>query len=76
MKEADRLENILEDRYEGKLWHEEIVAGKIDPRLKRTDENLAALNELKRNIGERITGIRKEFEAASQARNAEKDNIE
>jgi hypothetical protein len=67
---------MLEDRYEGKLWHEEIVTGKIDPRLKRTGENLAALNELKGNIGECITGIRKEFEAASTAKNAEKDNIE
>lgn len=67
---------MLEDRYEGKLWHEEIVTGKIDPRLKRTDENLAALNELKRNIGECITGIRKEFETASKASDVRKDNIE
>lgn len=67
---------MLEDRYEGKLWDEEIVTGKIDPRLKRTDENLAALNELKGNIGECIAGIRKEFEEASKARDADKDNME
>ena len=67
---------MLADRYEGKLWHEETITGKIDPRLKRTDENLAALNALKGNIEESITRIRKEFEAASKARDAEKDNIE
>jgi hypothetical protein len=76
LKEADRLESRLEDRYEGKLWDEEIVTGKIDPRLKRTDENLASLNELKRNIGDTIDGIRKEFEAASKERDLGKDNIE
>ena len=67
---------MLEDRYEGKLWHEETITGKIDPRLKRTDENLVALNALKENIEECITAIRKEFKVASKVKDAEKDIIQ
>lgn len=72
MDEADRLENILENRYSGKLWREESITGEIDPRLKRTDENLAALNELQGNIVDCIVRIREEFEEASKARESEK----
>jgi len=76
LDEADRLENILETRYEGKLWHEETITGEIDPRLKRTEENLAALNELKENIIDCVEGIRKEFKEAQKARTMEDDDVE
>jgi len=61
------LAEILEERYEGRLWQEETVAGKIDPRFKRTEESLEQLNELKRNIQEFVVKVKKEFEAASKS---------
>jgi hypothetical protein len=61
------LEEILQERYEGRLWQEETVAGRIDPRLKRTDESLEQLNELKRNIQEYIVNVDKEFAPASKS---------
>lgn len=60
------MAEILEERYEGRLWQEETVAGKIDPRFKRTDESLEQLNGLKRNIQEFVVKVNKEFEAASK----------
>ena len=66
----------METRYEGKLWKEESITGEIDPRLKRTDENMARLNEMKEKIAYCILGIRKEFEAASKAREMEGDDID
>jgi len=56
----------VESRYSGKIWHEEEVAGSLDPRLKRKDENLEALNMLKGNIEGSIRAIRREFENASR----------
>jgi len=55
----------LERRYQGRLWQEEMVAEKIDPRLKRTDENQEKLMQLQHNIQAFIVQIRKEFSAAS-----------
>ena len=66
MRTARSLENNLEYRYEGLLWHQESAIIKVDPRLKRTDDNIAALNELKDNIKDVIVKIRKEFEDASK----------
>ena len=51
---AARLEKIVEDRYQGQLWEAELVAGRLNPKFKRTDEDFAKLNELKRNIQEFI----------------------
>jgi hypothetical protein len=62
---AESLRKILAERYEGRLWHEENVAGSIDPRLKRTDDDLKALNELKGNIAEFIKVVEVEFDTAS-----------
>ena len=41
------------------------MAEKIDPRLKRTDENQEKLMQLQHNIQAFIVQIRKEFSAAS-----------
>ena len=67
MKAALDLEIILEERYDGLLWRQEEIAGDIDPRLKRTDENIAQLEELKTNIRECISSIRGEFAEASKS---------
>jgi hypothetical protein len=67
LKAARDLEIILEERYDGLLWRQEEIAGDIDPRLKRTDENLAQLEELKTNIRECISSIRGEFAEASKS---------
>jgi hypothetical protein len=67
LKAALDLEIILEERYDGLLWRQEEIAGEIDPRLKRTDENLAQLEELKTNIRECISSIRGEFAEASKS---------
>ena len=67
MKAALDLEIILEERYDGLLWRQEEIAGDIDPRLKRTDENIAQLEELKTNIRECITSVRGEFAEASKS---------
>jgi hypothetical protein len=67
LKAALDLEIILEERYDGLLWRQEEIAGDIDPRLKRTDENLAQLEELKTNIRECISSIRGEFAEASKS---------
>ena len=67
MKAALDLEIILEERYDGLLWRQEEIAGDIDPRLKRTDENIAQLEELKMNIRECISSIRGEFTEASKS---------
>ena len=61
------MEIILEERYDGLLWRQEEIAGDIDPRLKRTDENIAQLDELKTNIRQCITKIRQEFAEASKS---------
>jgi hypothetical protein len=61
------LDEILEERYEGRLWQEETVAGRIDPRFKRTDESLEQLNVLKGNIQEFTANVNKEFESASKS---------
>jgi len=61
------LEEILQERYEGRLWQEETVAGRIDPRFKRTEGSLEQLNQLKSNIQEFIVNVNKEFEAASKS---------
>jgi len=66
LKAALDLEIVLEERYDGLLWRQEEIAGDIDPRLRRTDENIAQLDELKANIRQCITDIREEFEAASK----------
>jgi hypothetical protein len=66
LESAGRLQGILQERYEGRLWHEETVAEQIDPRLKRTDENLQALNELKGKIQEFIKVVNVEFDVASK----------
>ena len=65
LESVERLNDVLEERYEGRLSQEEAVAERIDPRLRRTDENLAALNELKGNIQEFVRLVRVEFHAAS-----------
>jgi hypothetical protein len=65
---AESLRKILAERYEGRLWHEENVAASIDPRLKRTDDDLKALNELKGNIAEFIKVVQVEFDTASTQR--------
>ena len=57
----------MEDRYDGLLWRQEEIAGDIDPRLRRTDENIAQLNELKASIRDCVTKIREEFAAASKS---------
>jgi len=67
LKAALDLEIILEERYDGLLWRQEEIAGDIDPRLKRTDENIAQLEELKTNIRECISSIRGEFAEASKS---------
>jgi hypothetical protein len=67
LKAALDLEIILEERYDGLLWRQEEIAGDIDPRLKRTDENIAQLEELKTNIRECITSVRGEFAEASKS---------
>lgn len=59
------MEEILEKRYRGRLWQEETVAGKLDPRLKRTEESLSKLTELRNDIEAFIAQIHKEFAAAS-----------
>jgi hypothetical protein len=71
LKAADQLEEVLEKRYEGKLWNEETLTGDIDSGLKRTDENLAALEKLKEDIKNCIEKIRQEFESASKNSNIE-----
>jgi len=43
------------------------VAGRIDPRFKRTDESLEQLNVLKGNIQEFTANVNKEFESASKS---------
>ena len=76
IQEADRLEELLAKRYEGNLWTEEIIAEQIDPRLKRKDDNLTQLNQLKGDICECIASIRKEFVEASKPGDPEKgENI-
>jgi len=59
------LEELLEERYQGRLWQQEIMVEKLDPRLKRTDENMAKLSQLQQDIKAFIVQIHKEFEAAS-----------
>ena len=61
------MDEILEERYEGRLWQEETVAGRIDPRFKRTAESLEQLNVLKGNIQEFTANVNKEFESASKS---------
>lgn len=51
----------MEERYAGKLWEEENKTGEVDPRFKRTDENLEELNKLKGDIEGCIKQIRSEF---------------
>jgi methyl coenzyme M reductase subunit C-like uncharacterized protein (methanogenesis marker protein 7) len=60
------LEDEIRERYEGKLWHEEMVAGRLDVRFQRSEEDLKALNELKGEIQDVVAQIRKEFEEASK----------
>jgi hypothetical protein len=67
LKAALDLEIILEERYDGLLWRQEEIAGDIDPRLKRTDENITQLDELKTDIRKCIADIREEFAAASKS---------
>jgi hypothetical protein len=67
LKAALDLEIILEERYDGLLWRQEEIAGDIDPRLKRTDENIVQLEELKTKIRECISSIRGEFAEASKS---------
>ena len=57
----------MEERYDGLLWRQEEIAGDIDPRLKRTDENIVRLNKLKLKIQDCIKQIRDEFAAASKS---------
>jgi hypothetical protein len=71
LEAAQSLRKILAERYEGRLWHEETVAGSIDPRLKRTGEDLKALTELKGNITEFIKVVQIEFDSASKHRTVE-----
>ena len=56
----------MEERYVGKLWEDETHTGELDPRFKRTDENLEELNKLKADINSCINQIRKEFGEASR----------
>jgi hypothetical protein len=73
LKAALDLEIILEERYDGLLWRQEEIAGDIDPRLKRTDENITQLDELKTDIRKCIADIREEFAAASKSEETVED---
>jgi hypothetical protein len=68
------LEEILDQRYQGRLWQEEMVAEKLDPRLKRTDDNKANLDQLQEDIKAFIAQIHKEFTAASTIQEPSEDN--
>jgi hypothetical protein len=60
------LEDQIQERYEGKLWDEEMVAERLDMRFARSGEDLKALNELKRQIHDVVAQIKKEFDEASK----------
>jgi hypothetical protein len=66
LQSAENLRGILLERYDGRLWEEETVAGRIDPRFKRSDENMVALTELKSAIQKFIDIVEAEFKTASK----------
>jgi hypothetical protein len=60
------LEERTRERYEGRLWDEEMVAERLDVRFARSEEDLKTLNELKGQIHDVVAQIKKEFEEASK----------
>ena len=56
-----RLESILKYRYDGILWEEDMAAGKIDPRLKRSKEEMEKLERLQNGLREMIAKVRRDL---------------
>jgi len=61
IEQTYKIESILKYRYDGILWEKDMAAGKIDPRLKRTKEEMDKLEGLQNAIRELIAQIREEL---------------
>ena len=72
---ARRLEDRVEQRYDGTLWHQETITGRIDPRFRRSEDNVAAVEALKNSIADCISDMRKEFAPGPKAATDKDDSI-